>query len=82
MQGFVGLFTRCCSSPITPFLLVWYKDIGICSGIIWELEISLKPLKPFFSLGKPMWRFFHGVYIVEFGLHLEKITRTETVKQW
>ena len=73
MQGFIGLFIWYCSSPITPFLLVWYKAIGICSGIIWESERRLKPLKPPFSLGRPIWYLFQKVFFAEFGFHLGKI---------
>ena len=79
--GFCWIISYC-SSSVTPFLLVWYKAIGICSGIIWESERHLKPLKSPFGLGRPMWYYFHGVFFAEFSLHLGKITGTKPVKQW
>ena len=56
--------------------------VGIYSEIIWELERCLKPLKSLFSLGRPKWYHFHGVFFAEFSLHLGKITGTERMKQW
>ena len=69
---------------MTLFLLVWYKAIGICSGIIWELKGCLQPLKPKlpFCLGRAMWYHFDMVCFAKFSLHLGKITGIEWVKQW
>ena len=80
-EGFAGLFTLYCFSPITPFPLLWYKAIRICSGIIWESERRLKAWKPPFSLGSPMWYLFHKVFFAEFNFHLGKIMGTEWMKQ-
>ena len=66
--------------PITP-LLVWYLAIGICTGIIWKSERHVKPLKPPFSLGKPVWYYFCRAFFAEFSLHLGKIMGTEQAKQ-
>ena len=60
-----------------PPCLVRYRNL---SGIMWELERYLKPLKPSFSVGMPMWHYFHGVFFAEFSLHLGKIMGTERVK--
>ena len=79
--GFCWIISYC-SSSVTPFLLVWYKAIGICSGIIWESERHLKPLKPPFSLSRSMWYLFHKVLFAEFGFHLRKITGTEWARQY
>ena len=40
--------------------LVWCKAIRICSGIIWQCERRLKPVKPPFNLGGPMHSFLQG----------------------
>ena len=66
---------------LTPFLLVWYKAIEICSVIIWVSERRLKPLKPI-SSPVSLWYHFHWLCFAEFSLHLEKITETGKVKQW
>ena len=69
-------------------LLLWLHSflfcirLGIWSGIIWESGRCLKPSKPPFSLGRPMWYQFHGVFSAEFSLHLGKIAGMERVKQW
>ena len=47
--------------------------IGICSGIIWESERNLKPLKLLFSLGRPMWYHFRGLFFAEFSFQFSLV---------
>ena len=70
----------------TLILVNWYE---IHSGYGPEVELSgsqkdvlnHKRASPPFSLGRPIWYHFHGIFFPEFSLHLGTINETEQVKQ-